>query len=190
MGSPEYNYLNAIQQKQELFFASRKLFHIVIDGNTAHKMMMGAGVWVKGKGEKTKTCDTTCLDRGLVCDVSELNKLTTETLVRDAFQKAGYTCPGIGGDRSYAGAPFHKKKDKDCYYLTPGKTATCSSKQYDTHAPLCFCKMSDFTYSGTGYCSSGYMGESGQCANSMTLSECMERCRISDTCKAIAHSPS
>ena len=61
--------------------------------------------------------------------------------MKQKVAKAGFTCKEVKGPRGYAGAPFFRTKQEDCYYLTPGEEAVCDSVKYpDNHAPLCYCE--------------------------------------------------
>jgi len=96
------------------------------------------GEWVKGANGAT--CDATCKARGKTCDVSELNKLTSNAKVGAAFKQAGYTCKGYHAPRNYPGTPFSTARSDDCAPVIPGKTVTCSGNSHGHHAALCYCK--------------------------------------------------
>ena len=91
------------------------------------------------KGANGATCDGTCKARGKTCDVSELNKLTSNAKVGAAFKQAGYTCKGYHAPRNYPGTPFSTARSDDCAPVIPGKTVTCSGNSHGHHAALCYC---------------------------------------------------
>lgn len=102
------------------------------------KVAAASGEWVKGPNGKT--CDSVCKGKGKTCDVSELNKLTTNEKVGAAFKQAGYTCKGYHAKRSYPGTPFSTGRGDDCAPVIPGKSVTCSGNSHGHHAALCYCK--------------------------------------------------
>ena len=60
--------------------------------------------------------------------------------MKEKVAKAGYNCKEVTGHRDYPGSPFYRKIQKDCVFLTPGKTAVCDKIYYpDNHAALCYC---------------------------------------------------
>ena len=69
-----------------------------------------------------------------------MNEITTEELMKEKVVKAGYTCKEVAGHRDYPGSPFYRTIQKDCVFLTPGKTAVCDNIYYpENHAALCYC---------------------------------------------------
>jgi len=111
--------------------------HLKKDECKKHETGTG-GKWVKGANGAT--CDATCKARGKTCDVSELNKLTSNAKVGAAFKQAGYTCKGYHAPRNYPGTPFSTARSDDCAPVIPGKTVTCSGNSHGHHAALCYCK--------------------------------------------------
>merc|ERR1712216_465123 len=79
--------------------------HLKKDECKKHETGTG-GKWVKGANGAT--CDATCKARGKTCDVSELNKLTSNAKVGAAFKQAGYTCKGYHAPRNYPARPFQQ----------------------------------------------------------------------------------
>ena len=59
-----------------------------------------------------------------------MNEITTEELMKEKMEKAGYTCKEVTGHRDYPGTPYYRIETEDCRYLTPGKTAVCDKIDY------------------------------------------------------------
>ena len=99
--------------------------------------------WVKGNNGAT--CDQTCANIQMIADASELNKLTTNALVGEAFKKAGYTCRSFHGKRNYAGTPFSKNTpNDDCAPVIPGSSVVTNMNGAHHHSPLCYCSQGGF----------------------------------------------
>jgi len=99
--------------------------------------------WVKG--DNGSTCDQTCANIQMIADASELNKLTTNELVGEAFKKAGYTCRSFHGKRSYPGTPFSKATpNDDCAPVIPGSSVVTNRNSHGHHSPLCYCSQGGF----------------------------------------------
>ena len=95
-----------------------------------------AGEWVIAPSHTTD-CDQTCAGIGKVCDSRAIEGLVTNEKVGVAFAKAGYTCPGFGGQGRYA---FARDDYHLCFRLENGTQSTCN--HIFTHPKikqLCYC---------------------------------------------------
>merc|ERR1712070_393445 len=161
--------------------------HLKKDECKKHETGTG-GKWVKGANGAT--CDATCKARGKTCDVSELNKLTSNAKVGAAFKQAGYTCKGYHAPRDYAGTPFSTARSDDCAPVIAGRTVTCSSNTHGHHAALCYCKAakaaSSYTLIGSGHCVDNNNKRPGHCYTTSisTESSCKSACDAVTGCAA------
>ena len=95
-------------------------------------------------GDRGKTCDDTCSKIGRVCNAAKQSMLTTNKLVQEKMQEAGYTCKGFHGSRSYAGTPFSTgRKNDDCAPISKIGKLVCNANKYGNkhgHRALCYCE--------------------------------------------------
>jgi len=100
--------------------------------------------WIKGGNGQV--CNAVCKGKGFSgCDKAKMAGLTSNALVKEAFQKAGHTCRTFHAPRNYAGTPFSKGRHRhdDCAPVsrgTPASQISCDRNNYGHHAPLCACK--------------------------------------------------
>eukprot|EP00440_Ansanella_granifera_P006735 gb/GFBE01007299.1/.p1 GENE.gb/GFBE01007299.1/~~gb/GFBE01007299.1/.p1 ORF type:complete len:1082 (+),score=165.65 gb/GFBE01007299.1/:1-3246(+) len=106
--------------------------------------------WVRGA--QGQDCGTVCRDLGLTCDSTKPSGLTTNELVSDAFQNAGYSCKSFHRPCDYPGSPFSTGRDDgDCAPITAnGNPSSCSENQEEDHYPLCYCKSTGSGQAVTG----------------------------------------
>ena len=91
-------------------------------------------------GTPGSTCDQTCAVTGGKCNSAKQTALTTNELVKDAFEEAGHTCTAYHGETNDAGTPF-LKNGAECapFKAGSGATSACGANTFGSHAPLCYC---------------------------------------------------
>merc|ERR1712153_232096 len=94
--------------------------------------------WVKGVNGAN--CDDTCSALDKTCDTSYMDALTTNELVGEAFEKAGYSGRSFHTKRDYPGSPFSTSRNgDDCAPVVPGSNVVSNGNTYGHHAALCSC---------------------------------------------------
>ena len=96
-------------------------------------------------GGKGSVCTKVCKEKGFTkCNKEQMAGIDSAEKIKAAMKKAGHTCNHAAGKhRSYAGTPFARPQNDDCYYFTPGTAASkinCDANRYGGHHPLCYCE--------------------------------------------------
>lgn len=96
-------------------------------------------------GQPNASCAATCAATGRTCDAEMQSQITSHDIMAERMHELGRECVA-GGHRSYAGAPFYRSEQNDCFHLTPGSSSTCGEILHPNHEPLCYCQLEEATH--------------------------------------------